>query len=75
MSKKKKVKYIALLMLMLILLLGCSTTANYNNCPTYPVGGAKVGAELSRLGGSEYPNTWEWIGRIDKLRQELELCK
>jgi hypothetical protein len=61
-------------MLMLILLLGCSTT-EYSNCPTYPVGGAMVGAELSRLSGSEYPNTWEWIGRINKLRQELELCK
>ena len=47
----------------------------YSNCPTYPVGGAKVGAELSRLDTAEYPHTWEWIGRIDKLRQELELCK
>lgn len=41
----------------------------------YPVGGAKVGAELSRLDVKDYPHTWEWIGRIDKLRQELELCK
>ena len=62
-------------MLMLILLLGCSTPANYNNCPTYPVGGAKVGAELVKLDSAEYAHTWEWIGRIDKLRQELELCK
>lgn len=48
---------------------------HYDFCPTYPVGGAKVGAELSRLDVKDYPNTWEWIGRIDKLRQELELCK
>ena len=64
-----------LLLLFLLILFGCSTTANYNNCPTYPVGGAKVGAEVSRLDAVEFSNTWEWIGRIDKLRQELELCK
>lgn len=47
----------------------------YSNCPVYPVGGPKVGAELATLDYSKYSNTWEWIGRIDKLRQELELCK
>lgn len=75
MLKKKKLKYIALLLLFLLTLFGCSTTANYNNCPTYPVGGPNVGAEVSRLDVAEFPYTWEWIGRIDKLRQELELCK
>ena len=74
MSKSKKLKYIAVLLLFLLTLFGCSTM-EYSNCPTYPVGGAKVGAELSRLDVKEYPHTWEWIGRIDKLRQELELCK
>lgn len=48
---------------------------NYNNCPVYPVAGEKVAAELMRAKYDEYPNTWEWIGRIDKLRQELEICK
>ena len=64
-----------LLLLILQILFACSTTANYNNCPTYPIGGPKVGAEVIRLDVAEFPNTWEWIGRIDKLRQELELCK
>jgi hypothetical protein len=33
-----------------------------------------VAAELEKANYSEFPNTWEWIGRIDKLRQELEVC-
>lgn len=75
MSKNKRLKYIAVLLLFLLTLFGCSMKGHYDFCPTYPVGGAKVGAELSRLDVKDYPNTWEWIGRIDKLRQELELCK
>lgn len=47
----------------------------YNNCPTYPVAGEKVAKELGDLPYVGYENTWEWIGRIDKLRQELELCQ
>lgn len=75
MSKKKRLKYIVLLLILLIALLGCSTKVSYSNCPTYPVGGAKVGEELVTLDSAKYAHTWEWIGRIDKLRQELELCK
>lgn len=75
MSKQKRIKYIAFLLILLITLFGCSTRANYNFCPMFPVGGAKVGAEVSRLDVKDYPHTWEWIGRIDKLRQELELCR
>lgn len=48
---------------------------SYENCPTYPVAGAAVAAELEKASYSEFPNTWEWIGRINKLRQELELCE
>lgn len=54
----------------------CSTKCvqvNYEHVPTYPVAGQAVAAELENLSAEEYPNTWEWIGRIDKLRQELEL--
>lgn len=56
----------------------CSTKCvqvNYEFCPTYPVAGAAVANELENATAEEYPATWEWIGRIDKLRQELELCK
>ena len=58
-----------------MVLCGCSTKVFYNNCPVYPIGGAVVGKELANLPYDGYENFWEWIGRIDKLRQELELCK
>ena len=62
-------------MLLVMSLYGCSSPAYYSSCPVYPVGGEKVGAEIERLSIEEYPNTWEWLGRINKLRQELEVCK
>lgn len=75
MSKKRKLKYILLLMLSAMILFGCSTPANYNNCPVYPVGGRAVGQELEKVPYQGYERFWEWLGRVDKLRQELELCK
>ncbi|MBR3676588.1 MAG: hypothetical protein IKN71_05600 [Alphaproteobacteria bacterium] len=48
---------------------------SYDFCPVYPVAGAAVAAELENASIEDYPATWEWIGRIDKLRQELEICK
>lgn len=62
---------------MLAALICCSscTTANYNNCPAYPVGGKAVGAELENIPYAGYEDFWEWLGRVDKLRQELELCR
>lgn len=44
-----------------------------NFCPSYPIAGEKVAKELEQAGN--LPNTWEWIGRINKLREELELCQ
>ncbi len=37
---------------------------SYENCPTYPVAGAAVAVELEKASYSEFPNTWEWIGRV-----------
>jgi hypothetical protein len=33
-----------------------------------------VAAELEKISYDQAPNFWEWLGRIDKLRQELEVC-
>lgn len=44
------------------------------SCPVYPVAGPEVARELEQADYASYPHTWEWIGRINKLRQELELC-
>lgn len=62
-------------MLIVMSCLSSCTTVSYNNCPVYPVAGKKVAAELEKASYSEFPNTWEWIGRVNKLRQELELCR
>ena len=53
---------------------GCAQVDYSLSCPVYPVAGEKVATELEIASYSEFPNTWEWIGRIDKLRQELEVC-
>ncbi len=62
-------------MLVVQSLSGCSTTANYNNCPTYPTGGKKVAVELEKVPYVGYENFWEWLGRIEKLKKELDLCR
>jgi len=61
-------------MLIVMNLLTSCKQVNYDNCPVYPVAGKKVAQELKKADYDEYPNTWEWLGRINKLRQELELC-
>ena len=60
-------------MLLVLLLLNSCKTTNFSYCPTFPIGGKEVAKELESAG--DLPNTWEWIGRINKLREELELCK
>ena len=32
-------------------------------------------AELAKLPFDTAPHFWEWLGRVDKLRQELEICR
>lgn len=62
-------------MLIVMIYLSSCKQVNYDNCPVYPIAGQKVAQELKKADYTEYPNTWEWLGRINKLRQELELCK
>lgn len=59
--------------LSIILCLSSCTSVSSDYCPVYPVAGEKVAAELEQAG--DLPATWEWFGRIDKLRRELELCR
>ncbi|MEE6207856.1 MAG: hypothetical protein VZR95_07380 [Alphaproteobacteria bacterium] len=40
--------------------------------PVFPYAGAPVANELQNLSATEYPYLWEWIGRLNKLRMELE---
>ena len=59
------------MLIVMICLSSCTITA-YEYCPTYPVAGYKVADEIRNIEGKYF---WDWVGRIDKLRQQLELCK
>lgn len=74
MWQEKKPRFRQSLTLAAMICLSSCATTSYS-CPVYPVAGEKVAAELEKADHSDFPNTWEWIGRIDKLRQELEICQ
>lgn len=74
MSNVGKRIFIRALMLPVLSCLSSCAATNYNYCPRYPVAGAKVAVELEQIPVEDIPATWEWIGRINKLRQELALC-
>lgn len=75
MLKRKKLIFIASLMLVVLICCNSCTTAHYDYCPSYPVAGEAVAKELDGINYDQAPAFWEWLGRIDKLRQELDLCK
>ena len=49
--------------------------ASCNVCYVYPPAGEKVAGELEKISYEQAPHFWEWLGRLDKLRRELELCR
>ena len=59
----------------MLCLSSCTPVVYSPGCPVYPVAGEKVAAELEKVSYEQAPAFWEWLGRIDKLRQELELCR
>lgn len=73
--KKRSRQFILLLILTVILLCGCTQKINSNPCPVYPIGGEKVGKELTNIPYNGYENFWEHQARLYKLKQELDLCK
>lgn len=76
MLKEKNQKYgVALTLIIMICLSSCTQIDYKYNCPVYPIGGNAVASELERIEYEKLRATWEWIGRINKLREELELCQ
>lgn len=61
-------------MLIVMSCLSCCATVNCEPppMPEFPVGGIKVADELQHLSAEEYPNLWEWLARLHKLKLELE---
>ena len=74
MSNVGKRIFIRALMLPVLSCLNSCAATSYDYCPRYPVAGAKVAAELEQIAAEKLSATWEWIGRVDKLRRELEIC-
>ena len=72
-KSKNRIFILVLMPIVLSCLSSCATT-NYNLCPQYPVAGEKVASELEQIPAQNLEATWEWLGRINKLRQELEIC-
>ena len=59
------------MLLSLSCLISCATT-DYSFCLTYPLAGSKVADAIENIESEEF---WEWLARINKLRQQLELCQ
>lgn len=62
----------------MLLALNCLSSCAPANCeiappPVFPKAGPKVADELETLSSAEYPNLWEWIARLNKMRKELEV--
>lgn len=74
MLKSKSLQFILVLMPIVLSCLSSCATTNYNLCPQYPIAGEKVASELEQIPAQNLEATWEWLGRINKLRQELEIC-
>lgn len=75
----KPVKWLLLLGLLLLLTLclsGCLATIS--SCPPYPVAGDGVAGELRQAclaeGKNLCPDTFAWLDRIGKLKDQLALC-
>lgn len=55
----------------ILLLTACGTTAS--NAPVWPIAGPEVAEELEKLPENEYPALWEWLGRIAKYKEKLDI--
>ena len=62
----------------MLVVMSCLSSCAPANCdlatimPVFPKAGIKVADELETLSMQDYPHLWEWLGRVNKLRLELE---
>lgn len=63
--------------LCLILLAGFSLSGcahwQKSKCPSWPIAGPEVAAELEKLPENEYPALWDWLGRVDKFKRKSDI--
>ena len=61
-----------------IFLSGCrSAVFESGMCPTWPEAGPIVAVEIERgmMPQDQFPAFWGWMGRVDKLRDQLLACR
>ena len=69
-STKQQQKWPRVLMLLLTLSVTACAKARCD-CPPWPVAGAAVAEELDYLPEKDFPALWEWLARLEKLRDQL----
>ena len=74
----KRILPLVLITTLAIFLSGCGSAAfESGTCPTWPEAGPVVAEEVKRgmmMPADQFPAFWEWMGRVDKLRDQLLAC-
>jgi len=73
----KRILPLALIATLAIFLGGCGSAAfEAGSCPTWLEAGPVVAEEVKRgmMPTDRFPAFWEWMGRVDKLRDQLSDC-
>ena len=73
----KRILPLALIVTLAISLSACgSAVFEAGSCPTWPEAGSVVAEEVERgmMPADQFPAFWEWMGRVDKLRDQLLAC-
>jgi hypothetical protein len=52
------------------------TTASYSGpCPPWPAAGPEVAAELEEFAYEGHEDFWNWMARLETLKQQLDRCR
>lgn len=64
---------LVLIVLSTTFLNACAVERCKETTPPWPIAGHKVAEELSTLNPTKFPAFIEWLGRLDKLQEQLEV--
>ena len=73
----RRISPLALIATLAIFLSACGSGAfEPDSCPTWPTAGPAVAEEMEAgaMPPDRFPAFWEWMGRLDKLRDQLSDC-
>jgi hypothetical protein len=69
------------ILIAILCLSGCGTAiseplpAMSCTAPAWPVAGPAVASEMERLPVDEFPATWDWFARLEKLKAQLAVMR